>query len=384
MRLVVENFGPVVKADVEILPFTVFIGKNNTGKSTLSQLVYLLRRVFTDDLPIAIFCTVAKTVERKSAKEALAHLTEVDVAELSKCINFRKTLERFFGVELRKLINIHADYAVVEWHDENVDLRLRIEKDKVEVEELKPTEELIRRMATDVLAMVATIVSMGTHLHARSNFYIPGGRAGLLDSYRMWQRSYMQLVPAVVGEFYDILDALEGHAGPLADVAKLFLDVIEGDVAIEWPSKFVYRRNGLEVDLRHAASLVKELAPLYLIVRELVKSGDFMAVEEPEAHLHPEAQVRLVDVFARLVEAGVTMLVTTQSETFLWRLSHLLQGPLRDKAKVYLFKWGEEGSVVEPADITRGVPTFDEVFQMLYRESIKLAYRRKRRKNSDK
>ncbi|MFN3805481.1 MAG: AAA family ATPase, partial [Pyrobaculum sp.] len=275
-----------------------------------------------------------------------------------------------------KLVNIHADYAVVEWHDGNVDLKLRIEKDKVEVVELKPTEELRRRIAIDVREALEAMWFRGTRPYVRSNFYIPAGRAGLLDSYRLWRRSpiYMRRVPAVVGEFYYMLDELEGRRGLLADVAKLFLDIIEGEVVIEGPSMFVYRRGSLEIDLRHAASLVKELAPLYLMVREVVRDGDFIAVEEPEAHLHPEAQVKLVDVFAKLVEAGVTMLVTTQSDVFLWRLSHLLQGPLRDKVKVYLFKWGEEGSVVEPVGIIGSVPTFDEVFQMLYDEDIRLSY----------
>lgn len=40
MKLTVENFGPIRKADVVIGPMTVFVGPSNTGKSYLAILVY--------------------------------------------------------------------------------------------------------------------------------------------------------------------------------------------------------------------------------------------------------------------------------------------------------------------------------------------------------
>ena len=48
LRLRVSNFGPIVKADVELRPLTVFIGPSNTGKSYLAILIYALHRVLSD------------------------------------------------------------------------------------------------------------------------------------------------------------------------------------------------------------------------------------------------------------------------------------------------------------------------------------------------
>ncbi len=45
MRLKVSNFGPIVTADVELRPLTVFVGPSNTGKSYLAILIYALQRV---------------------------------------------------------------------------------------------------------------------------------------------------------------------------------------------------------------------------------------------------------------------------------------------------------------------------------------------------
>ena len=42
----VENFGPIVNAEVDLRPLTVFIGPSNTGKSYLAILVYALHQFF--------------------------------------------------------------------------------------------------------------------------------------------------------------------------------------------------------------------------------------------------------------------------------------------------------------------------------------------------
>lgn len=42
LRLQVNEFGPIHKADVELRPLTVFAGASNTGKSYLSRMIYAL------------------------------------------------------------------------------------------------------------------------------------------------------------------------------------------------------------------------------------------------------------------------------------------------------------------------------------------------------
>ncbi len=45
-QLEVEDFGPIVKAKIDLRPLTVFVGPSNTGKSYLAVLIYALHRVF--------------------------------------------------------------------------------------------------------------------------------------------------------------------------------------------------------------------------------------------------------------------------------------------------------------------------------------------------
>lgn len=43
-RLEVSDFGPIVEANVEMRPLTVFVGPSNTGKSYLAILLYALHQ----------------------------------------------------------------------------------------------------------------------------------------------------------------------------------------------------------------------------------------------------------------------------------------------------------------------------------------------------
>ena len=50
LGLKVTNFGPIVEADIELRPLTVFVGPSNTGKSYLAILIYALHLLFAEHL----------------------------------------------------------------------------------------------------------------------------------------------------------------------------------------------------------------------------------------------------------------------------------------------------------------------------------------------
>lgn len=49
IELEVRDFGPIVEADLDLRPLTVFIGPSNAGKSWLATLIYALHRCFGED-----------------------------------------------------------------------------------------------------------------------------------------------------------------------------------------------------------------------------------------------------------------------------------------------------------------------------------------------
>lgn len=77
--------------------------------------------------------------------------------------------------------------------------------------------------------------------------------------------------------------------------------------------------------LEHTSSMVSELAPLILFLKYRVNPGDLLILEEPESHLHPAAQRRMARGIVRLVNAGIRVLVTTHSDTFVSQINNLMR-----------------------------------------------------------
>jgi len=59
---------------------------------------------------------------------------------------------------------------------------------------------------------------------------------------------------------------------------------------------------------------------LPIIVSGLIaEKGDILIIENPEAHLHPKAQARITEFFAKVASAGVQVFIESHSE-------HILNG----------------------------------------------------------
>jgi len=82
------------------------------------------------------------------------------------------------------------------------------------------------------------------------------------------------------------------------------------------------------------SSMVKELAPLVLYLHYLVAPNDWIIIDEPEMNLHPTVQIEFIEFLAMLVNAGLQVLITTQSPYILlisWKpLNRMTKKKLRN------------------------------------------------------
>ena len=80
-----------------------------------------------------------------------------------------------------------------------------------------------------------------------------------------------------------------------------------------------------DLPLMNTSSMVSELAPVVLYLRDVVRPGDTLIIEEPESHLHPAMQVEFTRVLAASVKTGIRILITTHSEWVLEALANLVR-----------------------------------------------------------
>ena len=205
------------------------------------------------------------------------------------------------------------------------------------------------RVHLTVLASAALSASVGPL--GRPAHYLPADRAGVMHAHQVAVRGLiagasrtairpamtMPVLSGVLGDFLEQLIVLgsmpvSGEFQKGDGLAHLLeAGLMRGSVRVEhseidYPS-FVYRPNNWRHDLplMHSSSMVSELAPVVLYLRHVVRPGDTLIIEEPEAHLHPTAQVEFTRLLAAAVKAGMRVIITTHSEWVLWELANLVR-----------------------------------------------------------
>ncbi|RUM70954.1 MAG: hypothetical protein DSZ07_01510 [Sulfurovum sp.] len=90
--------------------------------------------------------------------------------------------------------------------------------------------------------------------------------------------------------------------------------IIDGDIENSGDS-FIFNREGdKNYDILNASSGIKSIGLLqYLVTNKALKKGSILFWEEPEVHLHPSWQLKMVDLFVELMNAGVKIVFSTHS-----------------------------------------------------------------------
>ena len=257
----------------------------------------------------------------------------------------------------------------------------------------------------------------------RRAFYLPADRAGVMHAHQVVVRALIArasrsslrpdiLLPSISGVLGDFLEQLvtlasasQQESGIYDELAQqLEQQLLQGEVRVEraeidYPS-FVYRPSGWQRDLplMNASSMVSELAPIALYLRHVVRPGDLLIIEEPEAHLHPEKQAIFTRQLVSAVQSGVRILITTHSEWILEELANLVrlsELPLDrregiadpeialnpDQLGTWFFEPNEEtgGSVVREISLDKESATFPAGFglvtESLYNRWVEISTR---------
>lgn len=435
LELSVTNFGPIVEANIDLRPLTVFVGPSNTGKSYLAILIYALHQVLRVDdfdpeserrfrrhISYTLFPGGSSNVRElsKSNMDVLFDWMEstfsgsdrttspdtfiidlpdsIYVMVRSLLSNIRHASDILHG-EIRRCFGVETTSRLIRHSSRDgahVALRGRVSRavendapfkyefsmrgesheftasapdrppESVDVntyQYLWMTDyEMLRRefrrdreersfLATHVVNVLArSIASRIFNPLSRPAFYLPADRTGVMHAHRVVVGALVQRaasvglrpgtpVPALSGVLADFLEELIGlDQAPFRErrlgnrlARGLERDLLDGSVRsvpseTGYPS-FSYRPEGWKEDLplANTSSMVSELAPVVLYLRHVVLAGDVLIIEEPESHLHPAMQAAFARQLARLVRAGLRVLVTTHSEWVLDQFANLVR-----------------------------------------------------------
>jgi hypothetical protein len=295
-RLVIENFGPIKKADIDLRELTVFVGPQATGKSLAAQAVYFLRRYET----------------------LLLSLSDTPVnATVS-------ALEKWFGQDLSIYVNPETRLY---WNPSEPDQ--------------KSASEICWRTNEVHLSQALEDRYNTQKPFKETEVYIPAGRAlySFLPPYSLLSRVLAsQDWPGFILTFYETLGNTINWLRREQDrysitPSGLFLEerinsIFKGKIRYDEETIALKMENGDILSPTNIAAGQMEIWPFWAIVEAGLKSKRFDSAqiyfEEPEAHLHPGAQRNIMEMVAYLVRDGTRFLLTTHSPYVLYAINNFL------------------------------------------------------------
>lgn len=123
-----------------------------------------------------------------------------------------------------------------------------------------------------------------------------------------------------------VKDKSEFHSTKLFNDIKDMMDgyfKTSGD-EIRFISKARSLDKKFNVPLHLASSSARGLSDLYFFLQHVAKRNHLLIVDEPESHLDTANQIRLARLLARLVRAGLKVLVTTHSDYLIKEINNLV------------------------------------------------------------
>ncbi len=392
----IHDFGKIKEAQIEIAPFVLFVGENNSGKSYLVSLLWGLlaqgRFLFPKEVPSSesyIKCSSTIFENITTDEFELDQNMIILIVEWYNSILKTKKNELLKKVFVSDNINIGQLYLSdfkrekplkIKWQTKDIDtfqrissgtdyVRFPIDKDNItEVDKYKIVQYLTWKLIMDDLS--SPLFPMSPTMDKRAggeSLYLPAARTGfmltyksltseLMNSWAMDSTIQSKFTLPVVRFLQGLIESKQSEKAKFSDIAN-FLEtkVLDGKIVSkdEVITDYSYMPKNAKKSLPFyiTSSLVVELSPLIIFLNSKVNYRSLI-IEEPEAHLHPKMQRVITQAMSRLVNKGLPLWCTTHSDTILQQVNNLIKLHNHKNKKEMMEKFGyEKDDLINPKDV---------------------------------
>lgn len=339
IKISIKRLGRICDSEIEIKPLMLFSGESGMGKSYVAILVHYFFELLLDENRINRFFMLQKinyndvygnlkdrgTVYRieKSILESWMAMDAIDylkymvnddnlVADISVALpeEFPQVIDCSFQEEASGFQN-EVDVSMVYLLP---GLSYRVKHSNIGLDEESPFAYHFRHYLIKVI--------FGDYAALKDTFVLPPARGAMMTE---------NIIPVsgMFKKFDKDKKSLESAQVNLPDdsirIKELIHNVMEGSVSVSDNRQYFYKMDDSgDIPLSSAASSVRELAPLELLIENVDISKIAVLLEEPEAHLHPEKQRMMADIIGCMSRAGTAMQITTHSDFLIRRLNELI------------------------------------------------------------
>ena len=381
MKITVKNLGVLRQAEFDLGDLTIICGGNNSGKTYATYALYgflktwreyrvprrqrswipkqSIEKLMNDGvivIDLMEYVCKAEAILDDMCDWYTGSLSHVFAAPRERFgeTKFRISLDRDALTESVKSKSIEESYGTrnrgtfsISTDKESTELRMAL---LVEKQGIKIPDFIIQSQIADAIDEIIfgqsfpdTFISSAertgaTIFHKELNFT----RNRLLkeisqaehnvDPRRLLYKSYQDYALPVEKnvEFINNLTSVAKESSFLTnehpELLDWFANIVGGTYRITRNGElhFVPKKKRLRLDMDESSSSVRSLLDVGFYLRHVAKAGDLLIVDEPELNLHPENQRHVARLFARLVNLGVKVFLTTHSDYIVKELNTLI------------------------------------------------------------
>ena len=390
MKLTINNIGKLKSSEVVIDGITVITGENDTGKSTVGKVLW---SVFNG------FYEIDEKVYNEKVSELEKIIDEIIKENIYK--NLSTDYNSFFEIfnSTREKIAIEFLKGNKNYSEDEIKIIINNYKKDLKIENIsKFVQEINETLKISDKEIIKVIVSrvMNKEFHNQINavfskekmnigeislkikdkeidLKIENNEISDVQNYFLINKETMYIDNPFILDSYDFED--ENHQTHLAtnvfsenensviseikvkkklnNIYQKLNSVLSGEILENKNSKFVYRKNGEDIDLKNLSTGLKTFAIIKMLLQNgTLEENGTIILDEPEIHLHPEWQLKFAELIVLLQkEFGMHILLTTHSPYFLNAIEVFSERhKIDDKCKYYVAENEGNSSIIK--DVT--------------------------------
>ena len=374
LKIRLKNLGILKQAEFSLGDLTLICGENNTGKTYAAYALYCfldswrkhisfpvndahVQSLLTNIVIKIDLAEYVKMADRMLAEACKRYTDQLDTVFAACKGQFRNSKFRVQTVALNDILDKEYE-GTIEVHKlpdfhyfkkkESEELTVYRSMSMVQGKEVGAfaVEDAIRSIVGNVIfsdffptPFISSVERTGAAIFqweidfARNRLLEEMGRANpKIDPQDLLFKAYPSY-PIPIEESVDFIRQLENVAKEESFLAKEhpevlddFADIIGGEYTITQNDQLYYTPKGtrLKLTMVESSSAVRSLLDLGFYLRHVAQKGDLLMVDEPELSLHPANQRRIARLFARLVNLGVKVFITTHSDYIVKELNTLI------------------------------------------------------------
>lgn len=263
MKLTISNIGMIKYADIRLDGLTVIAGENDTGKSTVSKVLY----------------SIVKSISKDNR-----------VSQLNLQNNFTK----YFDADISQNGSVSLEKA-------NLNLKVDIVNNNCSINE-KEVETiffLVENGSSNIIMIETPLIW---------NFIDLFTKLPMIEDELNIELQY----PHIMKDLHWNL-SFKSRENAL-NISTAISKIIHGTFLQNSAGDFYFQKNNKKIKLINTATGIKYFGILQTLSdNNHFHQGEILILDEPEVHLHPKWQLELAKVIVYLSENGIKVLVNSHS-----------------------------------------------------------------------